>query len=146
MLEPENVLISVEGRHTVRMLNGEKTVELRRRPVRIGPRTRVWIYSKIPRGYLEALAIVDNVVEACPRQIWEDFGDRTGISRSEFEAYFSGLDYGYAILFHQIIGLNPLISLTDIRQRICGFQPPQFFKRLSAGSAELAFFRSALLG
>lgn len=144
MIEPDHILISVEWRHAVSMLKGDKIVELRRRPVRIVSGTRVWIYSKVPRGSVEALAIVDDVVEASPRRIWEVFGHRSGICRNEFEAYFYGANLGCAILFKEVRRLKPVLSLDAIRQRLSGFQPPQFFKRLAAGSPELLFFRSIL--
>ena len=144
MASPSDILISVHARHVQSMLKGEKTVELRRRVLRITPGTRVWIYSKVPRGIVEALAIVDHVVQAPPPLIWRKFGARSAVSRIEFNDYFSELDIGCAILFNEIQCLKKNISLAEIRQRCSSFQPPQFFKTLSDGSPELFLFKSFL--
>ena len=143
MSESRHILISVNHRHVASMFNGTKTLELRRRTVRIPSNTRVWIYSKVPRGHVEAVGIVENVIEAAPSLIWRDYGKCTGISKSEFEEYFSELNVGCAILFKEIRRLHPMLSLQDIRARVSSFQPPQFFKKIAAGSPELAYFESA---
>lgn len=144
MAELNDILISVDQRHVARMLAGTKTLELRRRAVRILPNSRVWIYSKVPRGHVEAIAIVEKVVQAAPAIIWQNYGERCGVSKREFEEYYRGLDVGCAILFKEINKLSTMLSLQDIRARVSSFQPPQFFKRLAAGSPELAYFQSAL--
>lgn len=144
MVERADILISVDERHAANMLGGQKTVELRRRVIRVASGSRVWIYSKVPRGYVEALGIVDEVVADAPCRIWRDYGDQTAISRHEFETYFNGLDIGYAIVFKRVHRLKRILSLEDIRKQVSSFQPPQFFKRLTMKNPELAFFQSAL--
>jgi len=64
-----DVLISVEERHADNMLSGAKSIELRRRPIRLPHGSRVWVYSKLPRGHVDILAIVDNVHEGKPADI-----------------------------------------------------------------------------
>lgn len=144
MAKSDDILISVDERHAMSILNGEKTVELRRRAIRLAPESRVWIYSKIPRGYVEVLAIVDRVIADEPCSIWARYGNRSAIARCEFDEYFGDLELGYAILFKEVHRLKPILSLEDIRFRFSTFQPPQFFKRLTSGSPELKFFRSAV--
>ena len=87
MLPAENILISVEHDYVLKMLGGLKTAEVRRRPLRIRPGTRVWIYSKLPRGQVEVVATVDDVVAASPRKIWELYHGRIAITSTEFRAY-----------------------------------------------------------
>ena len=128
------------------MLSGEKTVELRRRPMHVAPSTRVWIYSKLPRGCIEAVGVIDEVVRAPPRRIWQTYGARTGISRAEFDSYFADAIVAFAILLRDIQQLAPVLTLMHLRRNFTLFHPPQFFRRLDAGSAELNLFQSALLG
>ena len=144
MIDADDILISVDQRHALSMLAGEKTVELRRRPVNVASGCRVWIYSKVPRGHIEALAVVESVVKASPDSIWRQYGRCTGISRTEFNTYFHKADFAYAILLRDVQELEPTLSLESIRKRFSSFQPPQFFRKLAAGSPELHFFNSAL--
>ena len=144
MDNPGNILISLEERHTSNILAGNKSVELRRKPLNISSGTRVWIYSKLPRGQVQALAVVDEVVADSPEKIWSLYGARSAISKSEFNVYFAGAEIGYAIIFQEVRSLAPILSLSSIREKITHFHPPQFFKRLTNNGPELAFFQTAL--
>jgi len=144
MNNPGDILISVEERHALNMLAGNKSVELRRKPLNISFGTRVWVYSKLPRGQVQALAVVDEVVADAPDKIWNSYGAQSAISKSEFDAYFADARTGYAIVFKEVRPLAPILNLSSIREKISHFHPPQFFKRLTNSSPELAFFQTAL--
>ena len=142
MLQAEHILISVEYDHVLKMLNGLKTAEIRRRQLRIQPGTRVWVYSKLPRGHVELVATVDEVVAASPRKLWELYQDRIAITASEFRTYLHGVDVGCAILLRDVRPLQPTLKLDTLRRISRTFHPPQFFKRLS-GAPELQSFLSS---
>lgn len=144
MNNQDDILISVEERHASNMLAGNKSVELRRKPLNISSGTRVWVYSKLPRGQVQALAIVDEIVADTPEKIWNSYGAQSAISKIEFDAYFADAKTGYAIVFQEVRPLAPILNLSSIREKISHFHPPQFFKRLSNGSPELTFFQTAL--
>jgi len=137
MRPAENILISVEHDYVLKMLDGLKTAELRRRPLRIQPGTRVWIYSKLPRGQVEVAATVDDVVAASPRKIWELYHGRIAITSTEFRAYLQGVNVACAVLLRDITALQPALKLDTLRETSRNFQPPQFFKRLIAHGPEL---------
>ena len=140
MYEVENILISVEDRHVLNMLNGVKTVELRRRPLRVPVGSRVWIYSKVPRGEVSAHGVIEHIENAPPAKLWARYGAKSGIKRAEFFDYFEGIGNGCAIVFKEIHGLHATISLEHVRKTISSFHPPQFFKFLKQGSPELELF------
>lgn len=143
MLQAENILISVEYDYVLKMLNGLKTAEVRRRQLRIQPGTRVWIYSKLPRGHVELVATADEVVAASPRKLWELYAERIAITSSEFRAYLRGVDIGCAILLRDIKPLQPALKLDTLRRTSRNFHPPQFFKRLVAHGPELKSLASS---
>jgi len=136
-----NILISVDKRHVENMLNGTKTIELRRRPVRIPIGSRVWIYSKVPEGKVRAYGLVSGIVESSPVTIWKNYSDVSGVSKNEFFEYFKDTEKACAIVFERISPLNETISLSEMRQIENRFHPPQFFKFLKQGSPELALFQ-----
>ena len=143
MLEPENILISVEHQYVLKMLNGLKTAEVRRRQLRILPGTRVWVYSKLPRGHVELVATADEVVAASPRKLWELYETRIAISPTDFKAYLQGVEVGCAILLRDITPLQPALRLDTLRRISRNFHPPQFFKRLVPHGPEMKRLVSA---
>jgi predicted transcriptional regulator len=138
-----DILISVHPCRTTNIINGSKRVELRRRAIRVPRGTRIWIYSTRPRACVDAFAIVDAVHELKPTELWRRFGQDASVSRQDFDDYFAGLEIGYALVLRNVIALQPTLPLELIRIKAGVFHPPQFFKRLSAGSVELAILKSA---
>ena len=130
-LEDLHILISIDARYVGQILLGKKTVELRRRTLRAGPGTILWIYSKLPNGAVEAVAVIEQVVEAAPSRIWRKLGTQTGISKPTFEDYFSGVSKGCAIVLRGIRPVQPRVPLRDLRRASPAFHPPQFAKVLS---------------
>jgi predicted transcriptional regulator len=126
-----DILISLAPAYTRAILDGKKTVELRRRRLRVGNGTRVWIYSKTPAACIEAMAYVESIHEGNPDTLWGDFGDAAGISRAEFDRYFAGCSRGWALTLTRVRALTPALNLNVMRSEFAGFHPPQFFKRLS---------------
>jgi len=104
--------------------------------------SKVWIYSKIPVGEVCAYGVVDKIIEASPADIWDQYGHVSGIQFDEFTEYFSDREIGCAIVFSKIQSLENNISLNFMREKLDKFHPPQFFKYLYEGSAELAFLNT----
>ncbi len=143
MIGAENILISVKYDYVIKMLNGSKTAELRRRQLRIQRGTRVWVYSKLPRGHIELVAVVDDVVAASPSKIWELYRERIAITEFEFSSYLQGVKVACAILLRDIVPVQPALRLDSLRRVSSKFNPPQFFKRLAAHGPELKKLSSA---
>jgi len=111
-------------------LDGRKTVELRRRRLRVENGTRIWIYSKNPTARIEATARVQQIHEGDLEEIWSAFGKAAGISKGEFDRYFTGCSTGCAVVLDSVCALLPALDLSTMRSEVAGFHPPQFFKRL----------------
>jgi len=127
-----DVLISIKPKYVNMILSGDKTVEIRNRPVKLQSGTRLWIYSTLPKGRLEALAVIDSVQFDTPSLIWKQYSDRIGLSWSTFRTYVNGSKQVSAILLKEVSGLVPSLTLGDLRSEIEGFNPPQFLRRLDA--------------
>ncbi len=130
MPESEDILISLHRKYVSRILEGRKTIELRRRALRVSRGTRVWIYSKSPHAVVEAVAVIDQVISAPPNKLWRDYKDRLGLSETEFRAYFLDANFGCALVLKNIQQLPFAVSLAELRRHSASFQPPQFFVRL----------------
>jgi len=137
MVPTENILISIDYDYALKILDGSKTAEVRRRQLRIQPGTRVWFYSKLPRGHVELVATADKIVAASPRRLWDLYQERIAITPAEFSRYLRGVSIGCAILLRDVTALQPAVKLDTLRRLSKNFHPPQFFKRLVAHGPEL---------
>lgn len=130
MRNDEHILISLTPRHAENIFAGHKLVELRRRTMHITPGTKAWIYVKLPIGAIIGRVTIRDIHNSTPASLWRRFGLVSGLSRSEFFDYFSGVTNGIALELEDVKELRHSVSLTTLREASGGFQPPQFFIRL----------------
>jgi predicted transcriptional regulator len=129
-ISDDQILISLEARHAESILQGIKSVELRRRTMKVRAGATVWIYAKLPVASIVGCASVAAVCIHAPSTLWRKFGGTSGISRREFFDYFEGIGKGTALELTNCRRLHSSISLQSLRRLSAGFQPPQFFVRL----------------
>lgn len=128
--DSDNILISLEPRHAQNIYVGTKTVELRRRTMHVVPGAIMWIYEKVPVGSITGSALVNEVRTDSPEELWSQFGSVSGLSKSEFFGYFEDATCACALVLSQAKRLEIPLSLSNIREQVGSFQPPQFFLRL----------------
>lgn len=128
----KHILISLEPRHAENIFAGRKQVELRRRTMHVESGTTVWIYAKLPVGSIIGRVRIASVHISSPTNLWCRFGSRSGLSKDEFFEYFNDVKQGVALVLEKAERLHSSLSLEDIRGIDNGFQPPQFFVRLTA--------------
>lgn len=130
------LFLSLRPRFAELLLNGHKTVELRRIRPAVSEGTPVLLYASSPRMTLVGGARVATVEVDSTEKIWREHGPHTGITRKEYDNYFTGLTQAVAIKLVDIHRLEKPRPLTDLRQRLAGFQPPQSYRYLN--SAQVA--------
>lgn len=122
-----DVVLSIRPQYSEKILEGRKTVELRRRfPVSAPGGTVAYIYSTSPIRAMVGAAEIKEVLKLPIEQIWAEFEDTAFIDRDNFESYFQGLDFGFALLFDDVKPFFRPIPLTELREKF-GFEPPQSF-------------------
>jgi predicted transcriptional regulator len=84
------------------------------------------------------------MVSATPEELWKKCGLVAGISRNEFNDYFSGVSVGWAIFLEQVYALPRAVTLSALRKGSAPFHPPQFFMRLHRGSGALDLLTKSL--
>ena len=139
--EDVDVLLSLQIEYLDKILAGTKTVELRRRALRVPIGTRVWLYAKSPTASVCAYTKIEAITVARPTQLWASFQDEIGIDKCNFDKYFAGRKIGCALTLGPVYLLRRPIALYEIRKAVGAFQPPQFAKHLRFGSPELKLFR-----
>ena len=122
-----DVVLSIRPVYSQKILDGQKTVELRRRfPVSAPSGTVAYIYSTSPVRAMVGIAEIKDVLKLPIKQIWSEFEGMAAIERGDFEKYFQGLDFGYALLFDDVRSFSRPIPLNELRKKF-GFEPPQSF-------------------
>ena len=139
-----HILISLTPRHAANIFAGSKTVELRRRTMRIESGTTAWIYVKLPIGAIIGHVKVKAVHELSPATIWRRFGTVSGLSKAELFDYFEGITKGVVLELGPSQQLQNTLSLKTLRAVSSNFQPPQFFTHLADNNPVLIAVTSEL--
>ncbi len=122
-----DIVLSIKPQYSQEILLGAKKVELRRRfPINVPSGTIVYIYSTSPERALVGSAEISEVKKTSVEEIWKKYSSVACIRKTDFDNYFSGLEYGFVLELKNPRPLHRSISLTELRQRF-EFEPPQSF-------------------
>lgn len=120
-----SLLMSIQPRFANAILEGTKTVELRRKPPRDQPDV-VIIYGSGAAKAVLGVAQLKEVHTSTPDEIWRKFGAAAGVTRAEFYSYFEGSETASALEL-----ANPRRSCDSVplsRLREFGLEPPQSWR------------------
>lgn len=142
MLE-RDIVMSVRPIYASKIVDGIKTVELRRRFTKgAATGTVVLIYSSSPVQAIVGYAQIKEVHCLPIRAIWQNFSAAACINRQDFDQYFSGVKYGNAIVLENARRFNKCIEIADLQANF-DFVPPQSFRYL--GTEFLSLLRDERL-
>jgi len=120
----EVLVISVKPRWVQQILTGRKTVELRRRPPRLAEPVSALVYESGPASRLRASCLMGPVKSHPPHTLWDEVGDRSCVSKEEFDAYFAGRKQAHGIEIGCVLEMPSRLTLEWLRREV-GFVPPQ---------------------
>ena len=129
---PVAALMSIRQPFADLILAGEKTVELRRVPMKRNI-THVIIYESAGMGRIVGYFDVSNITQGAPADVWKQYQKATGLSKQEFDDYFCGCNVAVAIGVGRVVRLKVPRPLSDFRVE----RPPQSFMYLCANSLAL---------
>ena len=122
-----DVVLSIKPHYSEKILEGSKTVELRRRfPLSAPSGAIAYIYSTSPVKAMVGTAAIRDVLKLPVEQIWAEFESTASIERDQFNKYFEGVDHGFALLFEDVKTFSRPLPLSELREKF-GFEPPQSF-------------------
>jgi predicted transcriptional regulator len=127
-----DVLVSIRPSYASKIMEGQKTVELRRKFPEVGATgAMALIYSSSPVSAVIGFARIKHVIKLPLAKIWKDHGVAACISKEEFDAYFEGLQHGFAIFFERPKSLRQHLKAIDLEEQF-GIVPPQSYRYLTA--------------
>jgi predicted transcriptional regulator len=137
MIDPDRLLLlSIKPQFADAILDGTKTIELRRTRPRIEVPTEALIYASSPACALVGSCHVVEVVEHTPGQLWRRYGSRAGVNLAQFKSYFDGVTVAFGLMLAEPKRFGDEIPLPSIRQAWTGFQPPQSFRYLARDACD----------
>ena len=124
-------LISIKPEHVKNIIQGHKTVELRTRRLNLPIGSKLWIYTTLPTGCIEAVTEIKFIVTSSPDKIWEDFNAEMCITKELFDKYTEGKNAVSAIGLANVKQTDKSLCLKALRAIDKKFMPPQFFIKLT---------------
>ncbi len=133
----KDVLVSIKPEYAFRILNGQKTIELRRKfPETCTIGGTAYIYTSSPVMAVTGRFKISDVRKLTIEELWTEYGEAACISERAFFDYFSGISYGYAIVVEDPEELDQHIP-RDLLKEIFNFTPPQSFRYLAEGFGDM---------
>lgn len=125
------LLLSVRPRFARALLDGTKTVEVRRRFPDVPSGTTVLLYSSSPERALLGTMRVRALVRIEAEDIWRTYKDEISIQWDELSAYLSGASMSSVLELESPVTWRHAVPLDSMR-RVLGLEPPQSFRYLTA--------------
>ena len=123
-----DVVVSIRPNYAKKIMDGQKTVELRRRfPETTSTGSLALIYSTSPVRAIVGYATIEDVKYLPLSQIWQHYSQQACIEKPDFDDYFAGLAKGYAIILSQVKVLKKQIPAATLLEQF-DFVPPQSFR------------------
>ena len=132
------LVLSIRDHHANSILDGNKTVELRRMRPNIDEGDIVLIYIPKPIMAVVGGFAVKSVVSAKPEALWKQVGRKSGLTKRQFIQYYSGTSVGFGIKIAKVWRLSTSLSLPKLRQWWPNFIPPQGFRYLRSSEIRRA--------
>lgn len=124
----QDLVLSIRPEYSQKILDGRKTVELRRRfPASVLCPATLYIYATSPVRAMVGCARLQRIHKLPTDMIWSRFGEAASIDRSGFDRYFDGVGSGFALVLDDARKLSRAIPLSEMRERF-RFEPPQSFR------------------
>lgn len=124
------VLLSVRPRFAAALLDGSKTVEVRRRRARIADDALCLLYASSPTCALVGAIRVATTDTASPEALWARHGTAMGLDRDEYDAYLAGASQPCAIIVAATTTFVHPVRLSELRRRFGSFVTPQSYRFL----------------
>lgn len=135
------LLISIQPRFANAILDGTKTIELRRTMPTLPPAALALIYASSPTKAVLGWATVDEVMRESPSALWRHHKDSTGVSSDEFTAYFAGRSAAFGLQLSAVRRADAALSLSALRAH--GLEPPQSWRYIATDLAQALRYQMA---
>lgn len=122
------LLISVKPEFAEKIVNGEKSIELRKCSPKVSKNDMVIIYSTDPVMAVVGICKVEEIIKMNPTMMWNGHKEKLGIDKKRFMAYYEDSKNAIGIVLKAACRLDQQIQLRVIKKIFPKFSPPQTFR------------------
>lgn len=127
LMEPRNLIISIKPEYALQIIDGKKTIELRRKfPTENIKGGIAIIYASSPIQKIVGYAFIEDVKKLQLSSLWEKFNKQACVTKKFFNSYFKGVDEGFAISLSNPVKLHPPVDIKTL-EGAYSFSPPQSY-------------------
>lgn len=134
------MMLSIHPRHARNIVNGTKTVELRKTRPHVRPGQPIAIYETIPTSAVVATCRVARIDVTPVSQMGRAVMTAACVTQRDITEYFAGRDTAYLIHLRDVSPLLDPVRLSDIR-RNQEFAPPQTWHFLDRAAVDRMFLK-----
>jgi predicted transcriptional regulator len=116
--------LSIKQLYAERIIDGTKSIELRKRPIGMELGDLVLLYETTPNSMIRGGFIADKTIALPPSKMWNLYHDVMGVEKEFYDIYFDNCKFAYGTLVHRSFSF-PALSLKQIQGLCPGFVPPQ---------------------
>jgi len=128
-----DLLMSMKANFAEKIMNGSKSIEIRKRFSDKWAHHDVVLYASKPTGSLVGRATVNSITKGRPDILWSRFGERIGCERWEFDAYVGDAKEITAIEFKNVSRYERSLPVSEISNLLHQkLTPPQSFLELTS--------------
>ncbi len=128
----EFLILSVKPEFAEAIVDGRKTIDIRRQKPNVKPGTFGLVYSSSPTQAVVGSFRVDRVLSTTPEKLWIEAELCAGISKQDFDDYLAGVGIGHGIIVSCGRRFKKPIKLDQLRVIWPAWRPPRSFGYLVA--------------
>lgn len=125
------LFVSIKPKYAKKIIDGEKTIELRKSRPSSKAGDYILIYATLPIKALMGFGTITRVIECSPEEMWVNYSENLGIDKISYDLYYRNSVKAIGIEISSICKFNIDIPLSKIRILFPNFSPPQTFRYLS---------------
>lgn len=122
------VFLSIKEEYAFRILDGSKTIELRKSRPKVSQGDYAIIYCTSPMKAIIGIARIKEVIEHTPMQMWRLHSKSLGITKDDFFNYYKDTRKAIGLVLYDTITFSKRIDLKLIKENHPTFTPPQTYK------------------
>ncbi|MBH0117142.1 ASCH domain-containing protein [Salinibacterium sp. NG253] len=130
------LFLSLKPRYARAILEGRKTIEVRRKFPVVPEGTMIVLYSSSPERAVLGTVSLKRTTRIDPSQVWNLHADAIEISKAELTRYLHGAPESTLLEVENPSTWNTPVPLSALRKAI-GVEPPQSFRYLETAQVEL---------
>lgn len=123
------ILMAIKPKFAQLILQGKKTVEIRRTNIKATKGDKVAIYASSPRKQIVGFFTIEDIQYENIDRIWSEFGEYACLSSYEYKDYLVGKDKACAIKISEIEKIEGC-SLEEISSKL-SIRIPQSYRYIS---------------